>query len=212
MSWDRLDIVGKILSSVVLALIALFIKKGADSIAAAQHEGDLVQNLIADLTSNDERTRQDLALIALNHSVGDRNPPLVIAIAGRLVADYAAGRDSGQALTSVAFGILQQRAPVYAESLKGRVNRSFEDRVTADTAVRNALRSAPDTGNHSVSPLAGDSVAQDAKDLLAPLPSSVVFIQFQGRVSREVIEQLRANFAAAGFAAWPAISQPTRGS
>ena len=100
--WDKADIVGKLFSGVILALIAFVIKSGADDIAASQRQGELVRSLIADLTTKDQHTRQDLALIALNHSVGEQNPSLVIEIAERLVIDttgYSSGdRAANQAL------------------------------------------------------------------------------------------------------------------
>lgn len=198
--WDKLDIVGKLLSGVILALIAIFIKTGTDDIAAAQQQGDLVRNLLVDLTSNDQRTRQDLALIALNHSVSDS---LMIEIAARLVLDTTGYSAGDQALTSVAFRILLQRDPVMAESLKAQRQRGFENQV-ADPVVRAAARSAPDTSTRPPVSAAGDSVARNAHELIAPLSSSVVFIQFGGTFERAVAGQLRNRLAEAGFAA-PAV-------
>ena len=42
--WDKADIFGKIISSVAIAAIALFVKLGSDNITAAQKEGELVQS------------------------------------------------------------------------------------------------------------------------------------------------------------------------
>jgi len=203
--WDKADIVGKLLSGVVLAIIAFVIKSGTDDIAAAQHRGDLVRSLIADLTTKEQRTRQDLALIALNHSVGDQNPTLVIEIAERLVVDttgYSAGdRAAGQALSSVAFLILQQRDSARAELLKEQLQRRFEVQASSDSTIRSALRSAPDTNSRPVVASVSTNAARAVSDLLAPLSSRVVFIQFQGAVQRQAMEQLRERFSRAGFAA-----------
>lgn len=202
--WDKLDVIGKILSGALLAVIALIIKSGADSIASAMHEGELVQSLIADLTTKDETTRQDLALIALNHAVGRRNPELVVEIAERLVVDttrYSAGdRAAKQALGSVAFDILQKRAPARADSLK----KALEQRAVAtlsDSSTRAAVRSRPDTSRVNTTPPGADSAAQAVTDLLAPLSSSVVFIQFQGAVQRSTIDELRSRLDRSGFVA-----------
>lgn len=204
-AWDKADIIGKLFSGVVLAMIAFFVKTGTDDIAAAQHRGELVRSLLADLTTNEQRTRQDLALIALNHSVGAQNPLLVIEIAERLVSDttgYSAGdRAASQALSSVAFLILQQRDPARADSLTGHLHRRFEAQASSDTAVRAALRSAPDTGSRVPTAGGSDSAARAVNDLLAPLSSGVVFIQFQGALERKVMEKLRGRFSQSGFAA-----------
>lgn len=196
--WDKADIVGKLLSGAVLAIIAFFIKTGSDKIAAAQRQGDLVRNLLADLTSNDKHTRQDLALIALNHSV---EKALMVEIAARLVEDTAGYAAGDQGLTSVAFRILLQRDPVLAESLKARRNRQAEGQVSADTALRAVLRSSPDTAAAHPVTTKADSAARAVHDLIAPLSSSIVFIQYHEPVQPAAVEQLRARFAKAGFAA-----------
>jgi hypothetical protein len=204
-AWDKADILGKLLSGVVLAVIAFVIKSGTDDIAASQQRGELVRSLIADLTTKEQRTRQDLALIALNHSVGDDRPDLVIEIAARLASDttgYAAGDDAAlQALGSVAFQILRQRAPARADSLKEVLQRRFEVQVSSDSTVRAALRSAPDTGSRALPPASGDSAARAASAILAPLSSRVVYIQFQGTIQRAVMEKLRQRFSQTGLAA-----------
>src|SRR5688572_28149518 len=95
--WDKADIIGKLLSGVVLAAIAVVIKLGADNIAMSQREGELVIKVMTDLTDTQQVARQDLALIALNHSVSKRNRQLVIDIAERLLRDttgLAAGKSA----------------------------------------------------------------------------------------------------------------------
>jgi len=62
-TWDKLDVLGKLISSVLLATIAIVIKYGADNIATSLQSGQLVQSLIADLTTQETGTRQDIALI-----------------------------------------------------------------------------------------------------------------------------------------------------
>lgn len=200
--WDKLDIVGKVISGVVLALIAVIIKSGTDRIAAAQHRGELVRALIADLTTRDQRTRQDIALIALDHSVGDDNPQLVIEIAERLVLDTTgystADRAETQTLGSVAFKVLKKRNPTRADSLKRELEQRFASGVSSDSGVRASLRSDPDTAR----PLATkDSSAQAATSLIRPVSSNVVFLQFQGKVRREAMERLRKSLDEASFVA-----------
>lgn len=200
--WDKADIIGKFFSGVVLAVIALTIKCGTDEIAASQHRGELVRSLIGELTTKNQRTRQDLALIALNHSIGTQNPTLVVEICERLLVDstgYAAGDgQASQALQSVAYDILRKRDRARADVLKHLIEGRYEVKVTSDPSLRAALRSAPDTA--AALPVA-DSAAASANALLAPLASRVVFIQFGGGTTRERMEMLRAQFAAAGFTA-----------
>jgi hypothetical protein len=194
--WDKADILGKLLSGVLLALIAVFIKIGTDRIAVSQQRGELVRSLIADLTTKDQRTRQDIALIALNHSIGEQNAGLVTEIAERLVVDttgYSAeDRAANQALGSIAFQILRERDPARATAVQKLVIRRFEETAT-DSATRAALLPS-DTTQRS------DSVGT-VTDLLARVNSpSVVFLQVGNNVPSELVAQLQARLIRSGFA------------
>jgi hypothetical protein len=197
--WDKIDIIGRLLSGVVLAVIAVVIKLGADSIAGAQHRGELVRGLIADLTTKGQRTRQDIALITLNHSVGGANPRLVIEIAERLILDTsgysATGLASGQALTSVAYRILDSldsdRATFAVEELARMLIQA-----SADPLVRASLRSET-VPTPSSTPRTSSAPAR----ALESLSSKVVFLQFQSREYRATMEGLRKVLDTAGFVA-----------
>jgi hypothetical protein len=209
--WDKADIIGKFFSGVVLAVIALMIKTGTDDISAAQGRGDLVRQLIADLTTKDQRTRQDLALIALNRSVGEQTPQLVVEVAERLVLDtmgYSTDRAAAQALGSVAFRILQERDPARADEVRQQLEQQFEQIVSSDSLGRAALRSDPDTSRHPAA-TAGDSTRRAITDVLARVSSSVVYIQFQGGVQRSVVEELRRRLSGSGFVA-PGVERITK--
>lgn len=203
--WDKVDILSKLLSGVVLALIALVIKWGTDEIAASHRRGDLVRSLISDLTTKEARTRQDLALIALNHSVGDQNARLMTEIAERLVVDtsgYAAGdRAAIHALESVAFQILRERDSTRAKAVQQVLERRFEVRASSDSTTRAALRSTPDPAQAAAPTPTADSSAIAVADIIAPIESKVAFIQFQGRVTRETMHGLRAELNRNGFVA-----------
>jgi len=66
-NWDKLDIIAKLLSGVVLVVIALAIEYGTEKIATSLHKGELVEKLIDDLTELNDK--QDIALIALDYAV-----------------------------------------------------------------------------------------------------------------------------------------------
>ena len=199
--WEKLDIIGKLLSTVLLGFLAFFIKTGTDNIATTQHEGQLVQSLLQDLTTKDQRTRQDLALIALNHAVGDRNPGLVADIAERLVLDTTAQSTgdptSAQVLGGIAFHILAERDSVRAGTLKRTLQQQFENQVAADSGLRQALRSSADSARPS--PVTGRPAP--ASELLARVSSRIVFIQYRGTVPESLVTHLRERFRTGGFAA-----------
>jgi|GEM_PF-6396491 len=83
---EKLDVVGKLVNVVFLAVIATVIKLGADNIAHSLKRGELVRSLISDLTTQEVKVRQDIALIALNRAIGDSQPELVVEIAEILAA------------------------------------------------------------------------------------------------------------------------------
>ncbi len=57
--WDKMEIVGRLFSGIVLVAIAMVLKTGADSVSSSLQTGNLVQTLIGDLTT--EGTRRDVA-------------------------------------------------------------------------------------------------------------------------------------------------------
>jgi hypothetical protein len=121
--WDKSDFIRKYVSSILLAVIALLVKVGSDDIAKSLQMGNLVQSLIADLTTKNEQTRQDIALIALNHSIGDKKPKLVVEIADRILQDMLESpstqtSDGRKALSGIAFKIIEQRNPERAEEIR----------------------------------------------------------------------------------------------
>jgi hypothetical protein len=213
-AWDWLDLGTKVTSGVLLAGIAIFIKMGTDEIAAAHRRGDMVRNLISDLTTKEARTRQDLALIALNHSIGDQDVDLMTEIAERLVFDTAgysnAASPADQPFATVAFRILEQRNKGRADSLRS-VLRARTEAIASVPETRAALRSSPDSGHtRAVETKADSSAAAALTQLVTPIQSRIVFIQFQGDLERPVVQQLRQRFNSAGFVS-PDVERVTSG-
>jgi hypothetical protein len=64
--WDKFNIFNSFIGSVVLVAIPLVIKVGADSIAQSLETGRIIQQLLSDLSSAEVKTRQDIALVALD--------------------------------------------------------------------------------------------------------------------------------------------------
>lgn len=179
--WEKLDVIGKLTSGVFLALIALFVKIGGDQIAASMQTAELVQSLIGDLTTRSEQTRQDIALIALNNAIGERDSRLVSEIAERLFLDLKTSDATG----SVAFAVLKERNPQRAGELLAR--------LTPDTLGRKELRTDPDVSKYS-----RETVTPQAQ-LLSRAYSTVVYIQFRGETGRPLAEGLRSLLKEKGY-------------
>lgn len=71
-NWDKLEIAIKFAGAVVLAAIPLVIKYSADNIAQSLERGRLVQSLITDLTQRETQARRDIALVALDAAVPEK--------------------------------------------------------------------------------------------------------------------------------------------
>ena len=193
-SWDKLDTIGKIVSSLVLVVIAMFIKTGSERIAFSLQSGQLVQSLISDLTTKDQQTRQDVALLALDNSIGDEKPQMVAAIAERLFRDTQE-QDSARmhALGSVAFRVLEKRDP----------DRAAAIRASLDSLINNsraAVVSNPDTAAPQLQQAPVES------QLITRVFNSIVYVQFRNENERTLAQALRDTLNSAGLHS-PAIDQ-----
>ncbi len=117
-------ILGRLFAGVVLVGIGFILKTGADSVKQSLETGNLVQTLIEDLTT--EGARRDVALIALNRSVGEEKRGMVAKIAERLILDIAESESDRQIykearLYITALEILDEIDPDRAEHLAKRV-------------------------------------------------------------------------------------------
>lgn len=65
-NWDKFDIIFKAL---VLGIIPIVIKFGADNIAQSVERGKIVQSQIDNLTTKKDSTRRDIALISLDAAI-----------------------------------------------------------------------------------------------------------------------------------------------
>ncbi len=121
--WDKVEIVTKFLATVILASIPLVIKMGADNIAQSLEKGRLIQSLLSDLSQKEEKTKRDIALVALDAAI----PPLhqcsmpwlrkcstdyksdqVINVASLLLRDITA--ENWETQSSTAIDIIKRRS------------------------------------------------------------------------------------------------------
>ena len=85
--WDKIDILGKIISSVLIGgVVSYFVQGAAERISYSVEAGKLTQSLVEQLstTTKDQQLKQDIALAALDGSIGEDRPLLVGSIAERI--------------------------------------------------------------------------------------------------------------------------------
>jgi len=181
-NWDKAGIIGQLINLVLLGAIGLLIKTGADNISASYKKGELVQSMISDLAAEDPKNiRQDVALIALNHSLGDDEKQLIIEIAQQVVQESSYDKVAG----SVAYRILEQRAPTIARNIRDRALL-----LAASPTVMAELRSgANPAALTDAMPSPGKVVAE--KQLMAKVLSNLTLVQFRNEHSRSLFEEFR---------------------
>jgi len=185
--WDKMDILGKLLTGIVLGVLTIVIKLGADKIqqgseqiAAAQKNGQLVQSLVSDLSKPEGGIKQDIAIIALDRSVGAKDPDLVLDIAEQIVRNRPK-EQNGQIARVVAFQIIARRNPERADQIKNELLGS----IAETTEQRAKLMSNADTSAQPEKPPDPDS------SLISAAFPRIVYLQFQGDLKRTLVEEFR---------------------
>ena len=197
-----IDTIIKLISSVFLAIIVIILNIASDKISNSIEQGNLIQNLINDLTTRDVQARQDIALIALNHSLGDTRPDLIIDIAERIFFDLLES-DSintsahSASLGSVAFRIIEQRSPTKADSIRQVVLSN--EKLASNVPSR---RSAPDI--QTLQPSVSMAIRQDNfYNIVTKSFKNLIYIQYMPANKKKSAEKIRELLNEKGYNAAP---------
>ncbi|MFE4107580.1 hypothetical protein [Almyronema epifaneia] len=188
--WDIVGIVGGFLPTLLLGIIPFII---TDRITTSLETGRFTQSLIQDLASNqpDTKLRQDVALVALDRSVGcgkddtvDTNERciLVAEIAEQIYLNSLGSEvPEEQKLKSLSFKILERRHGQRANQLR---QDSRTQAAAEDVAV---VQNSP-------TPAAETPVPTQSAQLLARTQPSVVYLQviYQTEPNRDLAASLQA--------------------
>jgi hypothetical protein len=197
--WDYADLLFKLASGVILLWFTVVVKEGSEEIATAMRRGELVQRLIGDLTASpDARVRQDLAIIALDGSIGAEDSEMVASIVEKLF-ELRPTTTAEQLTNDTAFAVLSKRSPQRASAIRKRVLDALSDSSVRQSAVSSPTLPPPDTAPGAAPPVVPD-VPAEAKAAAAVF-SNLLYIQFQGQITRELINELRRVHQEEGLAA-----------
>ena len=186
--WDKIDIVSKIISGIVLVLIAIVLKIGTDKISSSLQTGQLVQSLIADLSSPDTtKIRQEIALVALDQTLWDQNKELVIEICEGIVKNT---NQFDQATGTLAFQIIERRDSARANLVK--------EKIKNDTLSKPVTQALSSTDSSKVIRETATTVVENSK-LLNRVKRNRVYLQFGNENEREKIRGLQKKLIEAGF-------------
>jgi hypothetical protein len=193
--WDKADLLTKILSAVVLLWFTVVVKDGTEDIATAMRKGELVQRLIGDLTASpDAQIRQDLAIIALDGSVrveDSEESDMVAAIVDKLFESRVI--TTAEKLTNdTAFQVLRKRSPVRAAAVQQRMVNTVSLPEVRQKIISPAT---PEAGE----PPPASSEAVPEATAAATVFANMLYIQFQGALTRETINELRGIYQQEGL-------------
>jgi len=186
--WDKIDIVSKIISSIVLVSIAIVLKIGTDNISSSLQTGQLVQSLIADLSSPDtSKIRQEIALVALDQTLWDQNKELVLQICERIIKNT---EQYDQVTGTLAYDILKRRDASRAELIDEEINNDIKR--TSTTPVLSGIDSTE---------VIQDTIytVSDNPKLLTRVKKNRVYLQFRNENEREKIRELQKELIDAGY-------------
>jgi hypothetical protein len=170
--WDKLNVLGKLTSAILLAAITILLKYGIDDITVSLEKGQLVQKLLDDLTTQNQNVRQDIALIALNHSIGKHDPLLVLEIAEQV---FKSRGKSDDLTNDAAFSIIQQLNPTKAKQIALSIAKDEQSNLRSDA---------------NTSPESTKRVSTDAQFVAKVFPR-IVYIQFKHENSRETAKDIQ---------------------
>ena len=194
--WDFADLIVKLGSGVILLWFTVVVKQGTEDIATAMRKGELVQRLIGDLTATpDARIRQDLAIIAMDGSIGADDSDMVAAIVEKLF-DVRPTTTANELTNDTAFEVLSRRSPERAKNLRERILKVLSDSSVRQNAVSAATLPPAGGADSQTAP----EPAAEVKAAAAVFPN-LLYIQFQGQITRELINDLRRVHQDDGIAA-----------
>ena len=190
--WDKLDVINKFITGVGLGLIALVVKLGSDKIAQSNTEaaqqlnrGTFVKQLITDLTASDSKVHQDIALIALDHYIGETDSALVLQIAEDIFQDKIR-RDTGQNLAytaQMALKIIRKRDSIRGQQLSQQVLDIISAKISADSLGQSSARNS------------------NQAQVAAAIFKKVVYIQYANPEEKSLMKELKDSCDVRG---WPA--------
>lgn len=190
--FDRIDLIGKLVSSVLISgILGFFIQKSAQKIAFSIETGKLTQSLISDLSASnpENQLRQEIALAALDGSIGDDKSELVANVAERIVASKS-GVDAPTA--KYALEVLKRRNPKrYQEIVKQQAQ------VIQSLAARNPAEST--TQSSASSPIATPEQVNAVSQAIARTFNGIVFIQYQNGDQKRALDQLKSELMSQGM-------------
>jgi hypothetical protein len=122
--WDKMDIAGRLLSGVALALIALIINVKSEKIADSLKNGQLTQSLVDSILKQDKDSKRDLALITLDETIGGDQIDLVCRVCAQVaengVSDVMAAGMPGAAASTAPEDVVIAVNKVARQILKKR--------------------------------------------------------------------------------------------
>lgn len=198
--WEKLKIATSFLSGVVLVAIPIVIQAGASNIAQSLETGRVIQELTTDLTRPSEKTRRDIALVALNSAIQPEKQCRVLWMWG--CRPNASETDQVVSIAVILLKEFQDESEQAKQVIRQRMLAEEADNLISRIVRPNAV-SNPNP-NIEVSREQADQTAQAAEIAANVLASSesqvtepnftnirIVYVQYSSDVAKaEMIQKL----------------------
>lgn len=112
-AWDKVEVVGKLASGIMLVVIAAILQRGTDRIANSLKSGQLVQSLIADLATPEKNVKNTAHDDRSRTSAFEIMRPRDSSRAAVVLEDLAAARRSREDAATFVTNVLSDLNGVY---------------------------------------------------------------------------------------------------
>lgn len=181
--WNIVDLIGRLISSILISgVLGYFIQKGAQEISFSIETGKLTQSLISKLasTKKEEQLKQDIALAALDGSIGSRNPYLVSSVAERIYMSKP--------------GFTDPTAQYALQVLKVRNEPKYQEIRTANLNFIVSQTSKSQSGSTPDSPAIVNKSTEQidvVSQVISRTFTGVVFVQFKNNKLKNTSERIK---------------------
>jgi len=205
--WDKTEVLTKVFTGIVLVIIGFIIKNGADKIAQANQESQIIQKLIEDLTAEKATTRNDIALMTLEHyllkenanRLDDNNRKFLSNIAESILSERLMQDSALRSENQFSIQVLKEYDTIrYKQFYTDLQLRKIKDNTPRDS-VTDPIKRTP----------IGNSTPEEAT-AIKTINKKLVYIQFADSTKQPAIQKLQAVCNKKGWSA-PGIEK-VRGS
>jgi hypothetical protein len=192
--WDILDILSKFTTGFLLVVIAFVLDIGSKRIAQSNEESKIIQSLIADLTTKQEESRNDVALLSLEKylmsNADDKkfqmNKAYITEVAETILRQRIHDDSSFSLESSIPYRILNKYDTISATLVLAEYTQNKRDTSTAYKNKGPLTALALDT----IQPIAQSKNATEAS-VISSFNKKFCYIQYNNQQSEDAVRNFQ---------------------